>query len=60
MLTVCITKEQKRKYYEYELYILESLVKDDKTKYSEFDDNSYIGNKMRYVKNRLFELNNNN
>ena len=59
MLTVCITKEQKRKYYEYELYILESLVKDDKTKYSEFDDNSYIGNKMRYVKNRLFELNNN-
>ena len=59
MCRVIAVANQKRKYYEYELYILESLVKDDKTKYSEFDDNSYIGNKMRYVKNRLFELNNN-
>lgn len=54
MIKVLFTKEQKLKYYRYELSILESIIKDDE-KYSEFDD-SYIGMKTRYVKNRIFEL----
>lgn len=54
MIKVLFTKEQKLKYYRYELSILESIIKDNE-KYSEFDD-SYIGMKTRYVKNRIFEL----
>lgn len=55
MIKILVTKEQKRKYYEYELYILESLMKDE---HSEFD-NDYYGRKTRYIKNRLYELEHN-
>lgn len=51
-MKILVTKESKLKYYRYELYILESLMKDE---YSEFDD-SYYGQKTRYIKNRIFEL----
>lgn len=53
-MKILFTKKQKLKYYRYELSILESIIKDDE-KYSEFDD-SYIGMKTRYIKDRIFEL----
>lgn len=56
MIKVLFTKEQKLKAYRYELGILESIIKDSNGKYSEFDGDSYIGAKTRYIKNRIFEL----
>ena len=59
MLHILITKNQKRKFYERELAIWESIAKDYGT--TEFDGNGHTWTKMNleFYRNRLYELNNN-